>query len=145
MNFLTDNLGQLNWFAVLVAVISTMPVGYVWYDLKIGFGRRWSEAVGLTKEQIDSSSSADMTKTFGAMLTTSLFTAIVLGALMRAVGVDTLGSGLLFGLVMGLVIRGGAHVIHNGFAKKPAALTAIDAGHDALSIIVMCGILGVWQ
>lgn len=46
--------------------------------------------------------------------------------------------------VLGLVLRGGAHVVHNGFGGRSATLTAIDVAHDTVALALMGAILGVW-
>ncbi len=143
MEALLANINQLNWWAILVAVLSTMPVGYVWYDFKIGFGKSWAKMVGL--KESDMNDPTGMPKTFGVMLLTSLVTALLIASLLTSLGISGFMDSLWFGLLLGLVLRGGAHFIHNGFARKPDSLSVIDAGHDMVSIAVMTVILGVWM
>lgn len=142
MEALLESINQLNWWAVLAAVLSTLPVGYVWYDVKVGFGKSWMKLVGLKEK--DMTDTSGMPKTFSVMLLTSLVTAVFLASMLHQFGVSGYVESLWFGLVTGLVLRGGAHFIHNGFAKRSDRLTAIDVGHDMASIAVMCVILGVW-
>ncbi|MBD7980794.1 MULTISPECIES: DUF1761 domain-containing protein [Oerskovia] len=137
-----DAIGDLNWWAVLVATASTFLVGFVFYASG-ALGKRWAGLVGLTEEEMSSSAGAG--PRFAATGVASLLTAILLGALILATGVDGLWEGLLFGAVIGLVFRAGAHVIHNGFAHLPTQLTVIDGVHDVIALAVMGAILGVWQ
>lgn len=143
MDFVTQHIGGLNWWAVVAAVAATMPVGFVWYDRKMGFGKRWSKLVGLSEAQMNSSEG--MAKTFGTMIAITLVAAVLLGLLMRGLGIEGLVPSALFGVMVGFALRGGAHFVHNGFAKRPDALTWIDVGHDTVSFAVMAIILGVWQ
>lgn len=136
-------MSQLNWWAVIVATLSTMPVGYVWYDLKIGFGKRWAKLNGLKEKDLNSSEG--MARTFSVMLLTSFLTAVVMACIIKAVEVDGFIEALMFGVIFGLLLRGGAHFIHNGFTRKPMELTLIDAGHDAVSLTVIAIIIGLWQ
>lgn len=142
MEALLANINQLNWWAILVAVLSTMPVGYVWYDLKMGFGKPWSRMVGLTEKDLQNPDG--MAKTFGVMLFVSLLTAVFIALLLRQLSISGLYDSLLFGIIVGAVLRGGAHFVHNGFARKSDQLTWIDVGHDLISITVMTMIIGVW-
>jgi hypothetical protein len=137
-----DAIGDLNWWAVLVATLSTFVVGFLFYSTG-ALGRQWASLVGLTEEEMNSSAGAG--PRFAATGVASLLTAILLGALILATGLDGLGEGLLFGAVVGLVFRAGAHVIHNGFAHLPTRLTLIDGLHDVVALAVMGAILGVWQ
>ena len=142
MELLQTVFTDVNWWVVLLAVLSTMPVGYMWYDLKVGFGKKWAKLVGLSEKQLNDTS--NMGKTFGVMLFVSLLTALLLNVLLKEFGVTGFVDSLVFGAVVGLVLRGGAHFIHNGFTKRPDTLSWIDAGHDMVAIAVMCAILGVW-
>lgn len=142
MEFITNTIDHLNWWAIIIATLSTLPVGYLWYDLKLGFGRRWAALNGLNEKELGSGSG--MGATFAVMLLTSLVTAFLMACLIRATGVDGFWNSLAFGIIFGLVFRGGAHFIHNGFTRKPMELTLIDAGHDMVSITVMAIIIGLW-
>lgn len=143
MEFISSTINDLNWWAIIVATLSTMPVGFVWYDLKIGFGKRWAKLNGLTEKELNSSSG--MGPTFAVMIATSLATAFLMACLIKATGVTGFWDSLVFGLLFGIVLRGGAHFVHNGFTRKPMELTLIDVGHDMVSLTVMAVIIGLWQ
>jgi hypothetical protein len=51
---------QPNFLAILVAALSTMPVGFIWYNPKV-FGTIWMNETGMTKEK---SKTANMFKVF---------------------------------------------------------------------------------
>ena len=138
----TEILGKLNWWAVLFATLSSFVVGFLWYD-KRTFGKQWMKLVGLTEKQMNNS--AGMTKTFTWTAIASLFSAVTLGYLMIALGITGLLEGLVFGATIGAVFRLGGHVIHNGFSQRPAALTAIDGGHDIIALSVAGALLGMWM
>jgi hypothetical protein len=135
-------LGDLNWWAVIVAALSSFVVGFVWYAKPV-FGNKWMKLVGITPKEMDSSKG--MIKTFSMTGLFSLLTAIILGCLMLETGTSGLINGIIFGAVIGLVFRAGAHVIHNGFAHKSGTLTVIDSAHDIAALAVMGAILGVWM
>lgn len=142
MDFLLQNAANVNWWAVLLATASTFPIGWVWYDMKMGFGKQWAKLVGLKESDMNGDG---MAKTFTSTAILALLTAILLAVILKAMGVVGFWESLGLGVVLGLVLRGGTHIMHNGFAKRPDALTLIDLGHDTLSIAVMCGILGIWM
>lgn len=138
----TEILSKLNWWAVLLATLSSFVVGFLWYD-KRTFGKQWMKLVGLTEKQVNSSTG--MTKTFTWTGIASLLSAITLGCLMVALGINGLLNGLIFGAVIGAVFRLGGHIIHNGFSKRPTALTVIDGGHDIIALSVAGALLGIWM
>jgi uncharacterized membrane protein len=136
---LASAFGQLNWWAVLLATLSSFVVGFTWYHLKV-FGRQWMLLNKLSEKQIQRGGSGVY------ILTTisALFTAILTGSLMIALGISGILNGLLFGLILGAVFRLGSHTMHNGFAQRSNALTAIDGGHDIVALSIMGAILGIW-
>lgn len=143
MDFIANTVDQINWWAIALATLSTLPVGYVWYDMKLGAGQRWAK---LNKIKVNSKdASKGMAQTFSVMLLTSLFTAFILACVMISLGISDFWGSLYFGLVVGVVFRGGAHFVHNGFTRRPLELAIIDAGHDMFSIAVMAIILGMWR
>lgn len=138
----TEILSKLNWWAVVVATLSSFVVGFLWYD-KRTFGKQWMKLVGLSEKQINSSEG--MARTFTWTAVASFFSALTLGYLMVALGIGGMLDGLIFGAAIGAVFRLGGHVIHNGFSKRPAALTAIDGGHDIIALSVAGALLGMWM
>ncbi len=142
MEFILDNMNELNLWAVLVAAAVPFVVGFVWYDMKAGFGKRWAKLVGLSKKDIEKTDG--MAVTFAVLALFSLATAVVLACMMRVLEVTGVYESAVFGVIVGLVLRGGAHFIHNGFSKRPMELTLLDAGHDMVSIVAMTVVLGLW-
>ncbi|ELT45352.1 DUF1761 domain-containing protein [Arthrobacter nitrophenolicus] len=132
-------VSQINWLAVLLAFVASMAIGFVWYMPAV-LGTRWMAAIGKTEEDL---------KNIGGgagiwlpMMLASALTAILLAVLISKLGLDNALAGAWFALVLGLVFRAGGHVIHNGFAGRPAAVTVIDAGHDLVAMAVSGAIIG---
>ena len=132
-------VSQINWLAVLLAFIATMAIGFVWY-LPAVLGTRWMEAIGKTEE--------DLKNTEGGagiwlpMMLAAVLTAVLLAVLITGLALDTALSGAMFTLVLAVVFRAGGHVIHNGFAGRPVAVTLIDSGHDVLAMTAAGAIIG---
>src|SRR5919205_243863 len=122
---------QINWLAVLLAFLASMAVGFVWY-LPAVLGRRWMEAVGKTEEDLRSSEGG--AGIWLPMMAAAALTAILLAVLISRLGLHDALSGGSFAFIVALVFRVGGHVIHNGFAGRPAAVTLIDSGHDVLAV-----------
>lgn len=130
---------QINWLAVLLAFAASMVIGFVWYMPAV-LGNRWMAAIGKTEEDL---------KNIGGgagiwlpMMLAAALTAVLLAVLIARLGLDNAVAGGLFALVAGLVFRAGGHVIHNGFAGRPAAVTLIDSGHDLVAMAVSGAIIG---
>ena len=130
---------QINWLAVLLAFMASMAIGFVWY-LPAVLGRRWMEAVGKTEEDLRSSEGG--AGIWVPMMVAAALTAILLAVLISKLGLGDALAGGWFAFVLALVFRVGGHVIHNGFAGRPAAVTLIDSGHDVLAVTAAGAIIG---
>lgn len=132
-------ISQINWLAVLLAFIANMAIGFLWYMPAV-LGTRWMAAIGKTEE--------DLKKIGGGagiwlpMMLTAALTSILLAVLISKLGLDNALAGGWFALVLALVFRAGGHVIHNGFAGRPAAVTLIDSGHDVVAMTAAGVIIG---
>jgi hypothetical protein len=79
---------------------------------------------------------------FGGTFLGNAFGIILLALLMPALGVEGSLAGLGLGALLGLVFRGGAHAVHNGFALRHPGVTALDALSDTVSLAIAGAILG---
>jgi Protein of unknown function (DUF1761) len=89
-------LGQINWLAVTAATLATAMLGALWFTAL--FGKYYAVALGREGRPL-----AKMTPIFmvGPFLC-GLVTCIASAILMRALGIDNYGNGLMFGLITGL-------------------------------------------
>jgi hypothetical protein len=134
-----SHISQLNWLAVLLAFLSSMVIGFVWYMPAV-LGRRWMAAIGKTEEDLKNISGG--AGIWVPMMAAAALTAVLLAVLISKLGLDNAVAGGWFALVLALVFRAGGHLIHNGFAGRPAAVTLIDSGHDLLAMTVAGAIIG---
>lgn len=132
-------ISQINWLAVLLAFIASMAIGFVWYMPAV-LGNRWMAAIGKTEEDLKNISGG--AGIWVPMMVAAALTAILLAVLISKLGLDNAVAGGWFALVLALVFRAGGHVIHNGFAGRPAAVTLIDSGHDLVAMTVAGAIIG---
>jgi hypothetical protein len=134
-----SHISQLNWLAVLLAFISSMVIGFVWYMPAV-LGRRWMAAIGKTEEDLKNISGG--AGIWVPMMAAAALTAVLLAVLISKLALDNAVAGGWFALVLALVFRAGGHLIHNGFAGRPTAVTLIDSGHDLLAMTVAGAIIG---
>ncbi len=133
-------LSDVNWLAVLVAFVASFALGWWWYSAA-GFWKVWSAKAGVTPEVMEQ---APMAVAFGGTIVANVAGVILLEVLMNALGIDTWSGGLAFGALLGLVMRGGAHALHNGFAARPPLITVIDAAHDTAALALAGLVLGLF-
>ena len=127
-----------NWFAILVATAIAFMLGGLWYGPI--FGKAWLTAIGKTANEIKPSPAPFIISFFTALLTT-----IVLAVLIRSLGIDTLGGGLLLGAITGVGLIATAMASDSAFCGWGMPLLLIQAGYRVLYSIVIGGILAAWS
>ena len=132
-------ISQINWLAVLLAFVASMAIGFVWYMPAV-LGNRWMAAIGKTEEDLKNISGG--AGIWVPMMVAAALTAILLAVLISKLDLDNALAGGFFALVLGFVFRAGGHLIHNGFAGRPVAVTLIDSGHDLVAMTVAGAIIG---
>ncbi|MCM0617552.1 DUF1761 domain-containing protein [Arthrobacter sp. TS-15] len=137
-----SHISQINWLAVLLAFVSSMVIGFVWYMPAV-LGRRWMQAIGKTEDDLKNIEGG--AGIWVPMMVAAAVTSILLAVLISALDLNTFVAGGFLALILALVFRAGGHVIHNGFAGRPTAVTVIDSGHDLLAMTVAGAIIGAMQ
>ncbi|GAA3656239.1 DUF1761 domain-containing protein [Flavivirga jejuensis] len=80
----------LNFPAIIVAAVSALVVGFIWYNPKV-FGNAWMQAAGMTDEQVKG---GNMAKIFGlALLFAFLLATALPGIVIHQMGVYSLVGG----------------------------------------------------
>jgi hypothetical protein len=129
----------VNWLAVLLAFLLSFAFGW-WYYSSAGVFKPWAKAAGVSPDVVQNS---NMAVAFGGTILANALGVILLAVLMAGVGVTGWWQGLVFGAVLGLVFRGGAHALHNGFAGRSPKVTLFDAVHDTVALGLAGLVLGL--
>ena len=139
------HLHHVNLLAVLVAAISTMIVGAVWYS-PILFAKPWMREMGYDPD--DKVKIKEMKKSagpayFGSFIA-SLITAFVLALLFHWIRVSDLhmGIGIAFHVWLGFVAT--VQFTDALFQKKSMKLFAINTGFQLVCFLAMGAILTAW-
>src|SRR5690554_3458829 len=91
-------LSEINWWAVILATLSSFAVGMLWYA-KAAFGAKWIKLVGL--KESDLKNNDGMAQTFVMTAIAGLIGNAVLNMLMLATATSGAGDGLIFGAIVG--------------------------------------------
>lgn len=155
-----------NFYAVLVASLVTLLVGFVWYNPKV-FGTLWMKETGMTEEKAKQS---NMLKVFGLTIFYSLLLAVWMPQLvihqtgvLEAAGGNAsdpayiefmkvhgdafryFKHGALHGFMSGLFIALPTTAINALFEQKSWKYILINAGYWMVSMMLMGGILCAWK
>jgi hypothetical protein len=129
---------HINYLAVFVAALLSFVVGGIWYGPL--FGKARMNEMGFTEESLKN---ANIAKIYG----TSFVLALVISFNLAAFLGDK--ADLTWGLTAGALAGIGWVAASIGtiylFGRKSLKLFFIDAGYQAVTYILMGGLLGVWR
>lgn len=135
---------EVNYVAVLLAALSTMVVGSIWYTPAV-FGKAWMKLAKVKPNQ--KMNTAQTVKLFGLTFVASLVSAYVLAHVAYLANEffgntflqDTLSTA--FWLWLGFVV---ARILtHDLFEGRPGKLTFLNLSHEFVTIMVMALIIGL--
>lgn len=132
---------EVNYLAVVLAMLSSMVVGSVWYAKPV-FGKKWMKLVGLNDEK----ASKGAGKAIGVTMLVSLVTAYVLAHVAflsnqyfgNSFLMDTLNTA--FWVWLGFTAA--RFVTHDAFEQRPTTLTLLSTGNELVTFMVMALIIG---
>jgi hypothetical protein len=134
---------EINYIAVLLATLSSMIVGSIWYTPKV-FGKYWMKKSGVTP----SGKTSDAVVPIVVTLLVSFITAWVLAGAAYISFAFYGGSFLLNALVTGGILWAGftaaRFITHDAFDRRPSGLTILNIAHELVTILIMALIIGVW-
>ncbi len=138
-----DVLGELNWLAVIVATIVFFGLGALWYANAV-FGKAWQRAGGF---EIPADQRPGAAYFIGPFIT-CLVATIALAMLAKATGTDTVGEGIVLGLVASIGLAGSALAVNGLFdpTKTNAGVwVTINVGYQVVGLLIASVILAVWD
>jgi hypothetical protein len=137
---------HLSWLAILVAAISTMVVGFLWYS-PVLFAKPWMREMGYDPN--DKARMEEMKKSagpaYGGSFVASLVSASVLSLFLHWFENYTLHFGLMVGFHVWLGFVATVQFTGALFMKQSMKLFAINTGYQLVCYLVMGAILAAWQ
>lgn len=135
---------EINYWAVLAATASAMLVGSVWYTPRV-FGKAWMRLARVDPARV---AAGGHPWPIVVTVVVTFVTAWVLAGATYIAWTFYEGAFLSSALVTGLALWAGftaaRFVTHDAFEGRPPALTALNAAHELVTILIMAVILGVW-
>jgi hypothetical protein len=139
------HMHHLNLLAILVAAISTMVVGFLWYS-PVLFAKPWMREMGYDpndKAKIEQMQKSAGPAYFGSFFA-SLISAFVLALFFHWVRVGGLHLGLLTAFHVWLGFVATVQFTDALFQKKSMTLLAINTGYQLVCYLAMGAILAAW-
>lgn len=133
---------EVNYIAVVLAMLSSMVVGSIWYARPV-FGNAW---IKLAKVNMNKKGPA-MWVPLAVTAVVSLITAYVLAHVAylsnQFFGNSFLMDSLSTAFWLWLGLTGARFVTHDAFEGRPWKLTAINVSHELVTLLVMGAIVGL--
>ena len=136
------NLADINYLAVIAAIVVNMIAGAVWYSPLL-FAKPWMAANGFTEEQIKAQGSA--TRGYIVSIIASIVIAFAIALFAQAAGAATAIDGLLLGLAAGVGFVATTSAANYIFESRPLKLYLINAGYPVVSFTLIGLLIGAWQ
>jgi hypothetical protein len=126
---------QIDWFAVVVAAVLNMVIGFFWYSRWL-FGKAWHNLSKVSEASLKGDKKA---VPFGCVV--SLVIAFFLAFFEAHLDVTTVVDGLFLGFCVWLGFVATTQISAVVWCKAPFKLFLIDTGCKLLSFLVMGGVL----
>jgi ABC-type Fe3+ transport system permease subunit len=134
---------QVNLWAVLLAMLSSMVVGSIWYARPV-FGNRW---IKLAKVDMSQGKSSDAWRPIAVTAVVSLLTAYVLAHVAylsnQYFSHSFLQDTLTTAFWVWLGFTAARFITHDAFEGRPALLTLLNVAHEFVTIMIMGLIIGL--
>lgn len=127
----------INWLAVIVAALSSFPVGFLWYGPF--FGKTWAAEAGLNAEASARSNKAIV---FGGAFVLALIQASTFALFL---GPTPFPESAIYGVIAGLCWVGTAFGVQYLFEAKSWKLSLINAGYNTIVFTLIGAIIGAWH
>lgn len=136
-------LPEINYWAVILATLSSMVVGTIWYTPKV-FGNYWMKKADVTP-------SGKASDAVGPIVTTVLVSFVTAWVLAGATFISWsfydggfLGAAIITAIVLWAGFTAARFITHDAFDNRPSGLTMLNIAHELVTLVVMAIIIGVW-
>lgn len=132
------DFSQVNFFAVLIAALSSFALGGIWYSPLL-FQRIWMEACGLTELDLKA---INPKRVFIGSFLLSFFIALSLSLFVGPT--PSLGVSVGAAFIIGVCWVSSAYGITYLFEQRPLKLFLVNSGYHILQFTLMGLVLGLW-
>ncbi len=134
---------EINYLAVVLAMLSTMVVGSIWYARSV-FGNTW---IKLAKVDMSKGSQSDVWKPIATTAVVSLISAYVLAHVTylsnQFFGHSFLQDALTTAFWMWLGFTAARFITHDAFEGRPVKLTVLNISNELVTFMTMGLVIGL--
>jgi hypothetical protein len=142
---------NVNWIALIVAALSTLVIGFLWYGPL--FGKAWMKETGITEEQAQKG----MILRFGLSVVLAFIAvffifanSVITGGMppdlhgVEVTKFHTFGHGVVHGIMTALFVAMPVLVTNSLFEQKSFKYILINVGYWVVTFAIMGGIVNAW-
>lgn len=133
---------QVNIWGVILAAVSSMVVGMIWYAKPV-FGKDWQKMAKLSDKDMQEWAPFALVVAFGSSLVMAYVLAHFSYLAHSFLGNSFFQDTLMTGLWAWVGFQGLRMFMHDQFERRRKKLSVINAGNDLLTILVMAALIGV--
>lgn len=133
----------VNIWAVLLATLSTMIVGAIWYTPRV-FGNRWMTLAEVDPEEAQQSGATPIIVTVIVSFITAYVLAILANITHVFYGGSFLANTALIAIVTWAGFTAARFITHDAFEGRPTSLTTLNIAHELATVVVMALIIGAF-
>jgi len=134
---------EINIWAVLLATVSSLVVGSIWYARRM-FGNWWIKAAGVSDEQMSSRNPYPIIVTIIVSFVTALVLAGAAAIAQNFYGGSFLANSLITALILWAGFTAARVITHDAFEGRPKALTLLTISHELVTVLLMALIIGLF-
>ena len=131
------SLAGINWLAVIVGVVISNALGFLWYGPL--FGKAWAKGLGKKMEDLQGSPSM-----YVVTVVASLVTMVVLAAAVAAFGSSTIVEGAVVGALLWFGIGATQSYVGATFEGRSMGVWQISALYNLVVFVVMGAVFAAW-
>ena len=127
---------DINWIAMVGGVVSNMILGMIWYSPAV-FGNVWMESIGKKPTEADKK---NVGKMYTFTMVAALITSIVVGVMIKSLGIVEISGALMFAIVAWLGLSAATALPSYLFEGRSMKTFAIYSGYQLISLVLMSAI-----
>lgn len=139
-------LNNINWAAVGASAVAALAIGMIWFS-PVALGGYWARQVsrytGIPEHEI--TSGASQGPPLVKWLVGFAIAAVAIALTVEAVDADSVGDGIVLGLVLGVGLGATFSSWPPIFARMPWEWWLVNNGAFLLMLVAMGAILGGWR
>jgi hypothetical protein len=134
---------EINYWTVVLATLSSMVVGSIWYTPRV-FGNRWMR---LAKVEPGRAVGTAVVPILVTVLVSFVTAWVLAGA--TTIAWHFYGGSYFWGAIITSVLlwagfTAARFITHDAFEGRPSSLTVLNIAHELVTVLVMAIIIGVW-